>query len=255
MPDALDEFYVGYLPQAPTGLARFTRAAVTLLVCGALVLTLALAAAQHPFARSHFEYGTTRSFEGRIEEHPYPALLVDRPGDPGAGPARSRWLLTVFGKRGAGAAVAGLDGRRVQVQGTLIWRDGRTMVEVVPGSIRSQEPVEGVSADVGESLGTRTYRGEIVDSKCFFGVMKPGNLKPHRACATRCISGGVPPVLLVRDAEGIAEHLLLVGADGGPVNDDVLDMIAEPVEVTGELLRYDDLLVLRADPSTYLRVE
>ena len=129
------------------------------------------------------------------------------------------------------------------------------MVEVVPGSIRPQEGLEGDSGDSGESLGTRTYRGEIVDSKCFFGVMKPGNLKPHRACATRCISGGVPPVLLVRDAEGNAEHLLLVGADGGPVNDDVLDMIAEPVEVTGELLRYDDLLVLRADPSAYARVE
>ena len=49
-----------------------------------------------------------------------------------------------------------------------------------------------------ESLGKQTFVGEIVDSKCFLGVMNPGRLTPHRACAIRCISGGVPPVLLVR---------------------------------------------------------
>jgi len=43
------------------------------------------------------------------------------------------------------------------------------------------------------SLGTQTLVGEIVDSKCFLGVMNPGQLTTHRACAIRCISGGVRP--------------------------------------------------------------
>ena len=101
------------------------------------------------------------------------------------------------------------------------------------------------------SLGRRTFIGEIVDSKCFLGVMNPGQLKPHRACAVRCISGGVPPVLLVRQTDGTARYLLLVAPDGQPVNQRVLDLVAEPVEITGEVERQGELLVLRADPKSY----
>ena len=35
---------------------------------------------------------------------------------------------------------------------------------------------------------------------------------------------------------------------------DGIAMIAEPVEVTGELERHDDLWVLRADPAAYRRL-
>jgi hypothetical protein len=94
-----------------------------------------------------------------------------------------------------------------------------------------------------------------VDSKCYLGVMKPGHLKPHRACAARCISGGVPPVLLVRDLEGSASYLLLADADGRAVNSRVQDLVAEPVRIRGEVRRFDDLLVLFADPDTYERVD
>jgi hypothetical protein len=31
----------------------------------------------------------------------------------------------------------------------------------------------------------------------------------------------------------------------------VLELVAEPVEIEGEVFREDDLLVLRADPRTY----
>jgi hypothetical protein len=105
-----------------------------------------------------------------------------------------------------------------------------------------------------ESLGEQTFVGEIVDSKCFLGVMNPGQLKPHRACAVRCISGGVPPVLLLRQADGSARYLLLMSREGRPVNQDVLDLVAEPVRVTGELVRDGELLTLRSDPSTFERV-
>jgi hypothetical protein len=57
------------------------------------------------------------------------------------------------------------------------------------------------------SLGTQTLIGEIVDSKCYLGVMNPGALIPHRACAIRCISGGIPPVLLVRQSDRSAALL------------------------------------------------
>jgi hypothetical protein len=93
-----------------------------------------------------------------------------------------------------------------------------------------------------------------VDSKCFLGVMNPGNLTPHRACAIRCISGGIPPVLLVRQADGPALYFLLVGARDEPVNRQVLDIVAEPVQISGSVSRQGDLLILRADPATYRRL-
>ena len=78
--------------------------------------------------------------------------------------------------------------------------------------------------------------------------------RPSIACAVRCISGGAPPILLVRRKDGPPVYLLLVSAEGKAVNKEVLDMVAEPVEVTGEIERQGDMLVLRSDPSTYRRV-
>jgi hypothetical protein len=128
------------------------------------------------------------------------------------------------------------------------------MVEVLPDSIQATEATAEGSLPQAISLGKQTLVGEIVDSKCFLGVMNPGQLTPHRACAIRCISGGCPPVLLVRQTDGPAIYLLLVSADGKPVNKQVLDMVAEPLEITGEVERLGDLLVLKADPESYRRI-
>jgi hypothetical protein len=83
--------------------------------------------------------------------------------------------------------------------------------------------------------------------------MNPGALTPHRACAIRCISGGIPPVLLVRQTNGSPLYFLLVSGDGKPLNKQVLNMVAEPVEITGKVEHQGELLILRADPATYLR--
>ena len=49
-------------------------------------------------------------------------------------------------------------------------------------------------------------------------------------------------------------RLLLVDVDGAAVNDRVLDLVGDPVEITGDVEQVDDWLVLRADPATYRRV-
>jgi len=86
------------------------------------------------------------------------------------------------------------------------------------------------------------------------GRPKPRPVSANRACAIRCISGGVPPVLLVRQKDGPAIYLMLVSTEGRPVNKQVLEMVAEPVEITGDIERQGELLILRADPATYRRV-
>jgi hypothetical protein len=248
-----EDFFVGYLPSAPPALGRWLRARVVLLLAAVAALAALLVTAQRPFAVAVFEFGTEREFEGTIELEPYPALVLDRPGLAGGGAGaagESRWLLVSSGKRGALESVAGLRGRRVRARGTLVYRDDRTLLELAG----PPEPLEaGGAGDLGaartEPVGSATLVGQIVDSKCFLGVMKPGELEPHRACAVRCISGGIPPVLVVRDAEGTATYYLLADEDGRAVNARVLDKIAVPVSVTGELVRHGDLLVLRARPE------
>lgn len=251
-----DEFYIGYFDKAPAGVAASMRKVVMALLASGVLLAVLLVISQQPFYPSVFEYLQYRTFEGAISQQPYPTLRVERPGRAGMLPSHSHYYLVNEGKIGAQEIIEGFDGQYVRLQGTLIYRDDQTMVEIVPGTV---EPAAGPSQATtdtpgGRSLGIVTLQGEIIDTKCFFGVMNPGSLKPHRACAVRCISGGIPPALAVRTATGETTYLLLVSAQGQAVNEDVLDMIAEPVEITGEVMQHENMLVLRADPATYRRL-
>ena len=249
-----DEFYVGYLPRAPRGIAARSRIGVVLIFVVAVAVGLLLVNAQSRFAPAMFEFGVVTEHTGVIRERPYPVLDVIRPARTGENSTVSSYYLTSFGKHGAVEQIEGLEGKTVRMRGSLIYRDDKTMLEIEDGSVEVVDDARAVVVP-DEDLGRLTLKGEIVDSKCFLGVMKPGNLKPHRACAARCISGGVPPVLLVRDAEGTATYYLLVSEDGEPVKDEVIALVAEPVEITGRVIRRGGLLTLFADPDSYRRLE
>jgi nitrite reductase/ring-hydroxylating ferredoxin subunit/DMSO/TMAO reductase YedYZ heme-binding membrane subunit len=239
------DFYVGYQPASPPGLARHTRRAVvtvTLLLGGTAAV---LALAQPPFAAATFEYGRSREVTGRLLVHPYPALVVDAPESQ---PVASRvWLLAAPGKYGA--KVTGPEGGRVRVRGTLIHRDNAAMLEIT-GLDTLADSGTAVSPP-HEELGVFTLTGEIVDSKCWLGVMNPGEGKTHLACAVRCVSGGLPPMLVIRDAPGRERHLVLTDPRGGPMDARILPVVGRPVTVTGTVSREGELLFLRADPHAY----
>jgi len=111
------------------------------------------------------------------------------------------------------------------------------MIELVPGSLTAGN--EGLLANGHEDLGEVQLTGEIVDSKCYFGVMNPGAGKVHRDCAVRCISGGIPPAFLVRDGGGSTATLLLANWKR-----ELLEHIAEPVTIRGRLSRSAGRLTL-----------
>ncbi|NKB23354.1 MAG: hypothetical protein GKR87_03005 [Kiritimatiellae bacterium] len=236
-------------------LATFLRTRILAMTIVAILISFLIVAAQHPFSSSFFEFGTHRSFEGIIHESPYPTLLLTQPNSSAQLPAFSRVYLANQGKWGAQDLVTGLNEKRVHLKGTLIHHHDQTMIEIVPDSIEIMgKPTLLDKISDKEILGRFTLRGEIVDSKCYLGVMKPGNLKPHRSCAIRCISGGIPPVFLVRDQTGTAIYFMLVHTDGSTVNKEVLDKVAEPLEITGEVERSGSLLILKSDPATYKRI-
>ena len=242
------EFYVGYLPRAPKSLARATVGIIAVLAVLGLVIGLVLVFGQQPFPRSTFEYQQYREFTGLVEMNPYPALLVQRPGAPAEQSPYSRYLLVAPGKHGADSDVRGFAGKRVILRGSLIYRDGQNMIELLPGSLALQGSTP-LSRLKEMQIGELTVVGEIVDSKCYLGVMNPGRTKVHRDCAARCISGGIPPMLVTGDAA-----YLLVGTDGRQLNREVLDMVGETIEVHGTAVRSGETLIIKSEPGTYRRV-
>jgi len=246
------EFYIGYQKDMPPGLAAFLRKRIAVFFAVTLLIAVIIVAAQNPFAASRFEFGVEKSFSGIIGESPYPTLILDQPVQDRQTTVRSRYFLVAPGKHGAQRFLAGLDGKKVSLSGSLIYRDNVTMIEIQPDSIHVIDAGNSAGGSV-ESLGEFTLQGEIVDSKCFLGVMKPGNLKPHKSCAIRCISGGITPLLCVRDEQGNALYLILAGKNGEAINQDVIPFVAEPVEISGYVERTDSLLLIKTDPANIRR--
>jgi len=248
-----NEFYIGYLPTTPAGLGKMMRKVIILLLATASVAAIILVINQKPFYPSVYEFGQTRTFKGILQERPYPILLVARPGQTGESAVYSQYLLAGAGKFGAANLAKGLDGKRVRVNGALIYRDDQTMIKITDGAIT---PLDGdtVALQNGKNLGTFQLSGEIVDSQCYLGVMNPGESKPHKECAVRCISGGVPPIFVVKNFAGAAKYFVLVSAEGKTINQDVLPFVADPIQISGQVVQYDKVLVLQADPKTYKRL-
>jgi hypothetical protein len=160
---------------------------------------------QAPVGDGVFEYGHLRDWEGTVHLNPIPWLE--------GGEAQGSWLLVGMGKFGAGDSVRALNGFPVRIRGTAIRDDGHRMIEVL--SIRHAEEVRPNGgrpmARPPRSTNEVILRGELVDTKCQFGVMRPGSGKVHRACAARCLSGGVPPGILIRAPDGTGRVVVLAG--------------------------------------------
>ena len=243
-----EEFFIGWQGKAPEKTDKFLKALSITCVLVAVGMAAALPALQKTVSQEAvFDYGNVQEFSGIMVEDPVPMLV---------GNEVVFYLVNPL-KHGFDPELAKKHHLHwVTLKGTWIHRGDQEMIEVVPETVAS---TTGADASAEHSigayleLGETTLKGEIVDSKCYLGVMNPGNLKAHRACAINCIQGGVPPVLLVRDGGGRTGYVLLVREDGSPLNADTLELVAEPVSVTGRLKRLGSPLILFADPARFSR--
>ncbi|MEO8276559.1 MAG: Rieske 2Fe-2S domain-containing protein [Thermoanaerobaculia bacterium] len=261
-PQKLDEFFVAYLP-VPAALARFARGVAAAVLVGCVAIAAAVASGQKPLGQGKFEYDKSTKFEGQLVTGPVAGILQrSASAAPGTSSTESFLPLVGAGKHGPSRELLAAGDRPVALEGHLIERYGKRLVEVV-----KEDPVAAsalsrpMAPAIQISLGRQTLRGEIVDSKCWFGVMKPGQGKAHRDCAVRCISGGAPPAFVVRsiDPAGAAGTerttiLLLVGVSGESIASRILDLVAEPVEIFGDVSRLGDQLLISTDPSTIRRI-
>lgn len=256
-----DELYVGYR-NAPPRLVWFLRRVAAFLIAAMLGLAWSASRLQDDPGGGVWHEDIT-TLVGYVSSTPYPLLRVacDQPGRP-----VETILLVAEGKRGAGEHVAGLHGRVVRARGRILERDRWRMLELAelealgggdspPAAGAPRLPPADATAPDGKRI---TLRGEIIDPKCYSGAMKPGEGKAHKECATLCISGGIPPMLMVDTSTGGRDYFLLTDSSGGALAGDVLreqvlPYVADAIEVTGELEIRDDQARLRIDPTSIRR--
>jgi len=260
-----NDFYIGWMTKAPAKVAAFIRQYLRWLIPLLLLLGASLAELQKKASTAIFEFGHPTQLSGVLHMRPVPCLRIFEGVDIGGRPLFQMIPLVGYGKFGAEGILSSLqqkgrvslEGHLIKLQGTLLYNDGKAILQIEDSdsTLRSVATPAGPDARTLQpvDMGPSTVKGEIADPKCYFGVMKPGEGKPHRDCAIRCILGGIPPILVVRNAQGEANYLLLVGPHGERMNNAVRDFVAEPVAVTGRRVQVDDWIILYAEDTAAIR--
>lgn len=239
-----EDFYIGYLAKSPISYAKKTWLFVAVLILIIPTVSILAALNQKEFNNGRFEFGVLRDFEGIYLAEPVPRLYMQ---DTIGGEEISQSLLLVgFGKFKVPDQLEENSGQRVRFTGTLIHRRNIVMAEITnEASLEILGPAESLPESLNERLGDVVLRGQLVDTKCFFGVMNPGIEKVHRACAIRCVAGGIPPGLWIRGGKGDDVCFLVSGPPGQDLDLDV-QFVGLEVEIQGSAEIHDGIPVLRA---------
>ncbi len=184
-----DSFYVGYVDRAPDGVRRTMRRLIPVLLA-LVIIPASLLVQGQKFDESVFEFGDVKEFEGVYHDSPVPYLLTDS-GDP----------LLLVGRAKYAVRMEARSGSRIQISGTRIIRDGTVMVEMVPDSETLLAGPAVTATATPHRVRTLSVEGEVVEAKCYLGVMNPGAGPAHRACARLCLAGGVPAMLHFTDRQ------------------------------------------------------
>lgn len=244
------EFYVGYLA-LPKRL-RWVLSALILILAGLLAFDAWLVASLQPHSGDGKWADTPREFTGTLQRTPYPALRVHENGAP------RTYILISDEKRSADAELGQItDGATIKVNGYEIERAAMGMIQLAGTgadvTVASHAPA--IPDEPRELHGRTELTGEIVDSKCWLGVMRPGDGHIHKACASLCIRGGIPPMFVVRGA-GDPQVLFLTRFDGSAMPPQlILDYVADPVSLAGVIEKRGDIFLFKADLATLKRTQ
>ena len=231
-----EEFFVPYIEgsmgnRTKKTIKRFALVAILVIVGGALIFSFS----QKPFKNSTFELTSETKITGVYHENPYPMLRVQL-----AENSFKNVVLLGFGKSSANPflekiqeSTPDLNGKTLSIEGNLIYYNGKTLIQISDEEKVILEDNSQTTLPASQEIATMTFQGEIIDPKCYFGVMKPGMGKIHRSCAVRCISGGIPPVFATTDGNNIAQYFLVTDLERRPINDQILSFVGQPSEITG----------------------
>jgi len=248
-----DSFYIGWQEKMPAPTHRFLKRCVIALFIAAPLLSLLVVLQQRGFNNHRFELGQVKEITGIYYNSPVPVLYADEGVLPDS---LSRSILLVgFGKFGAEGIMqeiqgktGDLSGKKITLSGTLIYGGGHTVMELTRQAQSLVEVVSNTVTATPEPLitGQLSEEGEILDPKCYFGVMKPGQGKIHKSCAIRCLSGGIPPVFKL-DGQNETRYFIILDEQGKKLNERLLAYVGSQVKANGRTSRFLDWEILYID--------
>lgn len=249
---AKQEFFIGWADGLPAQSKKLMRRLVLGLVLIFGVVAFLLVKYSKPFNDHKFELGDVKGFTGILYTEPFPVLMLDEGQSPIS--ESSAALLVGYGKNGALTFLepredefGSLNGRQVELDGTLIYGDGEVLLELTEKEASLRQVGKRVAIPAPVSLPKEKLVGEILDPKCWFGVMKPAEGKVHKSCAIRCISGGIPPLLRVDGTEN--DYYFLLGPDGEFINKEILQFVGEEVVTSGPVFAVNGWKYIQIDPT------
>lgn len=245
-----DEFYIGWQDEASDS---FKGGRKTFFLIGMIVFVLFVAGylfMENKFVDSYFDYGNLTELEGTIVEYPVFGLRTEIDGKAvtvplvGFGKFDALPVLAELKEQANGTPLSNLN---VSLEGTLITYQGKVWMELadIDPDISNITFSDKSYIQTIKNLGIKRVNGEIVDPKCFFGVMNPAYNKIHRSCAIRCISGGIPPMLAIRENDVFVDYYFVIDEKGEPVNKEVLPFVGISISLSGEVQQVDDWKVVR----------
>ncbi len=240
------DFYVGYRP-LPARHKLAAAVAAVLIVFGLGALAGVITSSQRDPGATVLLADGERDWAGVLYVQPFP-MLVDDEGE--------TYLLASLVKSGVADRVAGFDRQRVALRGFGQQRGSRRVIQMSDGQ-------EAIAAEQTTSLSDPLpivsgreieVVGEILDSKCYTGAMKPGDGKAHKSCAILCLQGGIAAIVGSPDLTGRDELPLLRVAGSNALGPEMLELVGETVRIRGVLSYHGTLPVLDVQPGGITRL-
>lgn len=245
-----DDFYIGWQAFAPMGILKHMRRSILGIVCLAFCISVTIALLQRKFSTAVFEYGQLTEVKGIYQHFPVPSIIVETTKDAFGKTTYLTIPLVGYGKFGAAGLIrelesinkTSLEHKQITLKGFLIYSEGKTLLQIDGNDnpLLQIGETSGASTAPLEELGDVHLIGEVIDPKCYFGVMKPGQGKPHRDCAIRCLEGGMPAVFFVGNDKGQSNYYLLLDKGGNVLNHQLKNFVGDPVSLSARAVRHGD---------------
>ena len=140
------DFYIGWMAKAPKSFVKHVKRVLLILFPVALIVAYLLSTSQKKFSTANFEFGKLTEIKGIYYNNPVPMLKVFD---------KNNLSITIplvgYGKHGAETTIVelekekgvSLNGKEVTLKGTLIYGDGKTLLQVD----KNDDPIVNIGAE------------------------------------------------------------------------------------------------------------
>ena len=253
IPNALDsqddDFYIGWSDKFPKSNKKKIRTFLGVLTFMILIIAFIAPRSMETLKDSTYQFTAQKRYTGVLLKQPVPILRVIEDG------VNVDHLLVNLGKKSALPTINAVEQERgedlhqhkVSLTVTEMQYKGRKVLELTNEKEAFLKVGNFIQVDLNKKLvGEVSMKGEIVDPKCFFGAMNPGEGKVHRSCAVLCIKGGIPAVLAVGEGDN-REYFIIKGANGEDINIQLLNVVGEDVQMKGSVYSMNNWKYIHVD--------